>query len=159
MAFLYPSEIDYWDTKHPGRRDQTYDGYYLLNTNRMLKMVVRFNGFKCEFANDPNDRRDCPDNLQIIDTTLADVIWWHDRGHLSKFVTLPVYPGTDLSEHTVNTTIEWDDIAYIWQTDRDYDDGVCHMVYYPKAWERKEVMIDHSLLAVWVYDWLGVWID
>ena len=159
MAFLYPSEIDYWDTKHPGRRDQTYDGYYLLNTNRRVEMVEVGDDVKFRFSNDPEDRRDSPDNIKILDTNVATLRAWHDIGHISNFVTLPIYPGTDLSEHTVDTTLEWEDIAYVWQTDRDYDDGVCHMVYYPKAWERREVIVDHSFLAMWVYDWIGVWID
>lgn len=158
MAFLFPCEIDYWDTKHPGRRNQAIANTYLLNTNRMVEMVDTDTGVKFRYNNDPEDRRDSPDNIKLVDTTVATLRWWHDNGHPSKFVTLPVYPGTDLHENTVNTTLEWDDIAYIWQTDRDFDDEVCHMVYYPQAWERKEVMINRSLLAVLVYDWLGIWI-
>ena len=158
MAFLYPAEIIYWDTKHPGRRDQARGDTYILNTNRMVELVDLDDGVKFRFNNDPEDRRDCPDNIKI-DSTVANITTWSDFGHLSNFITLPLFPGTDLTEATVNTTMEFNDIAYIWQTDRDYVDGVCHMVYYPKAWERREVVVDHSLLAIWVFDWLGVWID
>ena len=159
MGFLLPCEIVYWDTKHPGRRDQAHDDYYMLNTNRMVELVQVDSDVKFRFNNDPEDRRDSPDNIKVHNTDIATIRVWHDEGHPSKFVTMPVFPGTDLTETTVDTTMEWDDIAYIWETDRDYDDGVCHMVYYPKAWERREVIIDHSFLAVWIYDWLGIWVD
>ncbi len=158
MGFLFPSIISYWDTKHPGRRDQSRQHYYLLNTNRMVEMVEVDDDLKFRFNNDPEDRRDCPDNIKITNTTVATVRFWHDLGHPSKFVTLPIFPGTDLTEATTDITIEFDDIAYIWETDKDHEIDVCHMVYYPKAWERKEVIVNYSFLAIWVYDWLGVWI-
>ena len=159
MAHLYAIAVDVWDTKHPGRRDQAWYDEYLLNTNRMVDIIddasTGYGEFK--FHNDPDDRRDSPDTIMADSASVATITDWADFGHPSKFITLPIFPGTDLTETAVDTTIEFDNIAYIWQTDRDYDRDTSHMVYYPEAWKRVECLVDKSLLDIWVYDWLGVW--
>ena len=158
MAFLIPVNIASWDTKHPGRRDQALLDIYCLNTNRMCNIVATDAGSRFFFNNDPDDRRDSPDRIDIT-SSVAVVTGWADFGYGndSKYVTLPVFPGTDLTETPVDTTIEWDDIAYIWQTPKAYIHGVTHVVYYRNAWDRVECVIDKYLWEFFAYEWLGIW--
>ena len=162
MASLFPVYVYEWDTKHPGKRmGVAYGDYYVVNSNRFVDIRDRAYADDATasislFANDPDDRRNSPDTLGC--SAAPSVIQgWHDIAPVSKFGTLPIFPDKDLSQAAVDTTIEWANVAYLWQTPRDYDDDVCRMVYYPEAWKRVECIIDKSLVEVWFYHLLNVW--
>ena len=162
MAMLFPAYVYDWDTKHPGKRmGVAYNDYYVFNPNRFVDIRDRAYAADASasislYANDPDDRRDCPDTLGI--SSAPSVIQtWCDLDPPSKFGTLPIFPDMDVTQAAVDTTIEWDNIAYLWQTPRDYADDICRMVYYPEACTRVECIIDASLAEVWLYHIFGVW--
>ena len=158
MALLFPTTILEWNTKHPGKRmNVARDDLYLLNTNRICEMRVSgTNDSRFLYSNDPDDRRDSPDRIKS-DSSVAVITSFHDAEPFSKFGTFPIFPDMDVTETPVDTTIEFKDIAYLWQTPRDYDDEVTHMVYYPKAWERVKCIVDASLADIYIYTLLGIW--
>lgn len=163
MACLIPTYVYVWNTKHPGKRiGVAYLNTYLLNPNRVVDMTVCSYGgdttaSKFLFANDPDDRRDSPDTI-IASETNADFIAYMDYDSASKFGTLPIFPDMDITQVAVDTTIEWENVAYMWQTNRDYADDVTRMVYYPEAWKRVECIIDKPLADIWFYQGTGLWI-
>ena len=144
MAILFQTVVNVWNTKHPGKRMGVASGnIFMLNTNRIIELRAKSDttsGFY--YANDPDDRRDSPDYIEVTCTT-DEIEVYHNTDPTHKLVDLDIYPGTDLTETPVTTTLEWKDIAYIYQTPRDVVDVVSHMVYYRKAWERVECIIDH----------------
>lgn len=146
MAILFAATVTSWSTKHPGKRmDVAFENTYMLNSNRIIELRdVGADDSGFYFANDPEDARDSPDYITTELPALAIEIY-HNTNPTSKFATLDIYPGTDLTETPVSTLIEWADIAYIYQTPRDVVDAVSHMVYYRKPWDRVECIIDHIL--------------
>lgn len=147
---LFLTSITDWTTKRPEKYKKVlYLNYILLNTNRLCDIRETTDG-DTEFLyhQAPDDHRCSPDHI-TCGTSLVLLKEWHDYTSASKFNTFSVFPGYDITATPVDTVIEWDDIAMIYQTDRDIADGVCHMVYYENSFKRKAVMIDEdSLLHV-----------
>lgn len=143
MASLMPAIVRVWNTKHPGKRmGVAIINYYFLNTNRIIELRdlgSNYSGFY--FANDPDDARDSPDYLEVAVTT-TNIELYHNATPASKFGTIPIFPSWDITETPVNTEIPWENIAYAWQTPRDFADNVMHMVYYRKPWQRVECLVD-----------------
>lgn len=149
MAILFAATVTSWSTKHPGKRmGVASQNIYMLNSNRIIELKdVGTDDSGFYFANDPDDARDSPDYI-TTELTPADIETFHNTDPTSKFATLDIYPGTDLTETPVSTLIEWANIAYIYQTPRDVIDAVSHMVYYRKPWDRVECIIDHILIGI-----------
>lgn len=163
MAMLFPAYVYEWDTKHPGKRlGVAYGDYWVFNPNRFVD--IRDRSYAADstssislYSNDPDDRRDSPDTLGI-GSAPSVIQAWYDLDPPSKFGTLYIFPDMDITQTSVATTIEWANIAYLWQTPKDYADGIiCRMVYYPEAWKRVECIIDASLVEVWFYHIFGAW--
>jgi hypothetical protein len=101
------------------------------------------------FSNNPNDPRDSPDRM-MFNGTVAVVRLYHDTDYFSKFAVLDIFPSKDITNlgTAVETLIEWDNIAYFYLTQNDYDNDHMHMVYYDESWKRKEVIVDHTAAGV-----------
>lgn len=148
MGYLFLTTVYEWTTKKPGRRlNIAYVDGYLLNTNRCIEIQSTDRGTKFWYANDPDDRRDSPDHIECS-TALGVLIMAHDTDPDEKMYSFPIFPDMDITQAAVDTTIAWDDIAYVYQTYQDIQDGVSHMVYYRKAWERVECIVDLSLTEI-----------
>ena len=162
MALLLSTNVYTWSTKHPGKRiGVARNNTYLLNPNRVIDLISCSYGgdttaSKFLYANDPDDRRDSPDAI-IASEPVADVIANYDYDPVSKFGTLPLFPDMDTTQATVDTTIEWEKIAYVWQTPRDYDDDVSHMIYYPETWKRVKCLVDKTPTEIRTYQSTGIW--
>lgn len=143
MASLFLARINVWNTKKPGKRlGISYLDYYLLNSNRIIELrAIDESSSKFYYANDPNDRRDSPDYIECQVST-AVIEAFRNFNLPSKFGTIPIFPGWDITETAVNTELEWGDIAYVWATRNQLLNTVCQMVYYRKAWERVECLVD-----------------
>jgi len=153
---LFPAYISTWNTKKPGKRiGIAYGDYYLLNTNRVIELRADGDASKFYFANDPDDARDSPDYIEC-DISVAIITQYADTALLSKFATLDIYPELNTDGTPVETQIEWANIAYVFATAREYEDGICHMVYYRKAWERVEVLVDTNILAVFMSQFMEI---
>lgn len=158
---LYVAEVYDWDTKHPGdRMREAFANAYLLNTNRMVNMIDKTVGgddaTQMLFSNNPNDPRDSPDRLTVYGS-VADIRTYHDTDYFSKFAVLNIYPTLDVTNlgTPVETLIEWENIAYVYMTNRDYLNDICHVVYYDESWKRKVVIVDHTLIGVLAIALLG----
>jgi hypothetical protein len=153
---IFPAIITDWDTRFPGKRlGVSVLDYYILNPNRIVDLVgetlgtiddpTYFSSFL--FSNNPNNEREAPDFIcAMIRTT--EIEQYHNTAYFSKLVTFDIYPHLNLTGTPVATTLEWENIAYFWQTYRDYVDNVCRMVYYRESWQRVECIIDHTLVGV-----------
>ena len=159
---LYVTEVFDWDTKHPGNRmNESYENAFLLNTNRMVNLIdTEFEGeadvTKLLFSNNPNDPRDSPDRL-VVDGSVAAIRLYHDLDYASKFAVLDIYPSLDVLDlgTPVETLIEWENIAYVYMTNRDYLNDICHVVYYDESWKRKVVIVNHTFMGVFAIALLG----
>ena len=153
---LFLTTITDWTTKRPEKYQKVlYQNYILLNTNRLCD-IRRTTDDHTEFlySQAPDDHRCSPDHI-TCGTTLPVLIQWHDAVEISKFGTFSIFPGYDITQTPVATTIEWANVCMIYQTDRDVADNVCHMVYYDESWKRRAVMIDEdSLLHVLVEEYI-----
>lgn len=150
-----------WDTKHPGdRMRESFADVYLLNTNRMVNIIDRTiegnSGSQLLFSNNPNDPRDSPDRL-FVNLTADELRTFRDLDEFSKFAALDIYPSLDVTNlgTAVETLIEWENIAYVYMTDRDYLNDICHVVYYDESWKRKVVIVNHTLTGVFEIALLG----
>ena len=143
-----------WDTKHPGNRmNESYGDGFLLNTNRMVNIIDRTldgnAGSQLLFSNNPNDPRDSPDRL-FVSLDASELRAYHDTDYFSKFAVLDIFPSLDVTNlgTPVETLIEWENIAYVYMTNRDYHNDICHVVYYDESWKRKVVIVNHTLTGV-----------
>lgn len=143
-----------WDTKHPGdRMNESFANAYLLNTNRMVNIIDRTiegnSGSQLLFSNNPNDPRDSPDRL-FVHLSADGLRAYRDVDEFSKFAVLDVFPSLDVTNlgTAVETLIEWENIAYFYMTQNDYENDHCHMVYYDESWKRKVVIVDHTLEGI-----------
>jgi hypothetical protein len=147
---LFLTSITDWTTKRPERyKNILFNNYILLNTNRLCDIRETTDGHtEFLYHQAPDDRRCSPDHI-TCGTTLTILKVWHNYPTASKFGTFSVFPAFDITATPVETKIEWDDIAMIYQTPKDLLHQVCHMVYYQNGFKRKSVMIDeNSLLHV-----------
>jgi len=146
---LFVTSVDIWTSKKPAKLlKDAWGTYFLLNTNRIIEMRVKgTDDTKFWYAQDPDDARDSPDYLEC-GASRAVITAWHDATADSKFVSLDIFPNMDITQTAVATTIEWADIAYIYQTYRDVLDNVAHMTYYANAFQRVECIIEHNLLGI-----------
>lgn len=152
---LFLTAITDWTTKRPEKYKKVLFGnYVLLNTNRLCDIrETTAGGTEFLYHQAPDDHRCSPDHI-TCGTTLAVLRTWHDTVEASKFGTFSVFPGFDITATPVDTTIEWENVCMIYQTDRDIADGVCHLIYYLDSWKRKAVLIDEdSLLHVLVEEY------
>lgn len=142
---LFSTTVKVWNTKKPGdRMRQAYGDVYLLNTNRIIELTeVGADDTQFWYADDPDDARDSPGFVECT-SSKAYIEAIHNDEPDSKVAFLDIFPAFDRTETAVETGIEWDDIAYIWQSFRDVAYGTSHMVYYTKAWERILCIIDHT---------------
>lgn len=130
-----------------------YGDYYLLNTNRMvdIKDAPDGTGTVFKYAQSPNDHRVSLDTIET-NTTLLQLKTAHDDEPDHKFGTFSILPTLDITraatDTPVDTEIEWNDIAMVYQTPRDVTLGVSHMVYYDKSFKRKMVIIYMSINEV-----------
>lgn len=146
-----------WKSKRPEKYmidggHFAYADYFLLNTNRMSELkVINTDNTQFYFTQAINDRRCSPDVIETT-CTLAEITVYHDLTPDSKFGTFPIYPTLDITrvavDTPVDTLIDWEDVAFVYQTPRDYTLGVSHMVYYKESWKRTVVIINLSLLGV-----------
>jgi len=143
MASVFVTQITTWNTKKSGKRlDVSYQDYYLLNSNRIIELrAIDDDSSKFYYANDPDDARDSPDYIECNSNTTT-IEAYRNLVLPSKFITLPIFPGFDITETPIDTEIEIVDIAYAWASYKDLLDAVCHLVYYRKAWERVECLVD-----------------
>ena len=146
---LFATTVTVWNTKKPGNRLRlAYCDEFILNTNRITEMqLVGTDDSQFLYSDDPDDRRDSPGFIECVTSPTA-ITAYHDGVAESKFADLDIYPDMDITATPVTHTIEWDDIAYIYQTYHDIGRTVSHMVYYAKAWERIECIIDHTPVGV-----------
>ena len=152
---LFLTTVISWDSKKAGRRvdtDRVYINAYVLNTNRIsdLKVWIDDDGeeySKFLYSDDPDDARDSPANV-ICASTVAEIEAYHNLVYTSKFGTLPVFPDMDTTQATVDTTVEWDDIAYGYGSAGEIGVNHAKVVYYENAWKRKEVLVDQALLLL-----------
>jgi hypothetical protein len=153
---IFPAIIIDWDTRFPGKRvGVSVMDYYLLNPNRIVDLVSEEVGTgddteyysKFLFSNNPNNEREALDFIKayIRNTQIEQ---YHNTATFSKLVTFDIYPHLNLTGTPVATTLEWENIAYFWQTPRDYVDDVCRMVYYRESWQRVECIIAHNMSDV-----------
>jgi hypothetical protein len=153
-------QVNTWNTKRPekykrgsGHDHYVSDGdYYLLNTNRMSDIKVTSTGgtiFK--FNQAPDDHRASWDTIET-NSSVAAIEEDHNITPDSKFAVLSIYPTLDITrvdtDTPVDTEIAWENIALAWQTPRDAEWGVCHLVYYDKSWKRKTVIVEAGALLV-----------
>lgn len=149
LALVTVSE---WNTKHPGDRMAAFAHAYVINTNRIVNLVEdEYEGDECSrflFSNNPNDPRDSPDRIQCA-LTVDELRVYHDLDPTSKFGSIDIFPNKDVTDlgTAVTTLIEWENIAYAFVTYSDLVAGRTRMVYYDESWKRKEVFIDHSIIA------------
>lgn len=128
----------------------SYGDYYLLNTNRMSDIkTTTAGGTVFKYNQAPDDHRcsyDTIDTNMILANLEADA----NIVYGSKFAVLNIFPTLDITRVTVDTPvateIEWDDIALVYQTPRDVDYGVIHLVYYDKSWKRRLVIVNTDSL-------------
>lgn len=146
---LFFTVVTTWSTKRPDKLlGKAYEDYFLLNTNRIVDMIaVGDDSSRFLYCQAPDDSRCSPDVIECVHTP-DEIIAHHDTVEASKFGTFAIFPGYDITATPVDTTIEWADVDFIYQTSRDRSDGVCHMVYYKDAWKRTECMIDMSITDV-----------
>ncbi len=151
-----------WTTKRPDKPLKVaYNHYFLLNTNRMVDIEEYTTGSAQSqflFSQAPDDRRASPDTITAY-ATVATLKGYHDTDDFSKFAALPIFPTFDPAGTPVTTYIEWDDIAYVYQTYQDFwvDGGVSHMVYYENGWKRKTVLVNMSILDLMLAEVFGVY--
>lgn len=132
----------------------SYGDYYLLNTNRMSDIrSTTAGGTVFEYNQAPDDHRCSPDTIET-NSTLLQLNQDADLVPQDKFATLDIFPTLDITRVTVDTPvetqIEWDSIALVWQTARDITYGVVHLVYYTKSWKRVTVIVDvDSLITLY----------
>ena len=140
---LFSTRVTEWTTKKPGNRLRVaINDTFMLNTNRIIEMVATSDLTSAFwYANDPDDARDSPDHIACNCDVYA-IRQYHDRVETDKFGTFSIFPGWDRTETPVDTEIEWTNICYVYQTPTDYSESTSHMVYYRKAWERVECLID-----------------
>ena len=147
---LLLAQITYWQdgrdsTNRVHARDIWENGYreYLINPNRIVDMRVHGTGSCFRFSDNHRDRRE---NTSYIETnsTVAEVITAHDEAYASKFVTLPFCPKNDPDRTPVNTTIDYEDIAYFDRYNDDPDNFVW-LVYCRKAFKRVEQLVAYSI--------------
>ena len=150
MALLYPCYVTVWNTKKPGKRiGGSYADYYLLNSNRIIELRARgVNDSSFYYAEDPDDARDSPGYIEC-GASVDQLRLARDAEPTSKFITLPMFPTTERVGATTNTTIEWKDIAYVYVSRAEYFDSVCHVVYYEKAWGRRDVVVNLDIIQLW----------
>ena len=128
----------------------SYGDYYLLNTNRMVDIrETTGGGTVFEYNQAPDDHRCSPDTIET-NSTLLQLNQDADLVPQDKFATLDIFPTLDITRVTVDTPvetqIEWDSIALAYQTPRDVDYGVIHLVYYDKSWKRRLVIVEMDSL-------------
>jgi len=147
---LFLTSITDWTSKRPEKYQKLlYLNYILLNTNRLCDIRETTDGHtEFLFHQAPDDRRCSPDHI-TCGTSLAVLRGWHDAAEQSKFGTFSIFPAYDITATPVETTIEWENVALIYQTRNDVANGVCHMIYYQESFKRRNVIIDeNSLLHV-----------
>jgi hypothetical protein len=138
---MFPTTVLIWNTKKPGKRiGVALNDMYLLNPNRIIELRVKGTGSKFFYANDPDDPRDSPDYIECT-STVDEIRTAYDTVPLSKFVDVPIFPTTNLSDNDitgtpVSTHIAWENIAYAWATPSDAEAHICHGVYYRNDWQR-----------------------
>lgn len=152
-------QVNTWHSNRPEKYKRGTDhtnyvsdgDYYLLNTNRMSDIKTTTSGgtiFK--YAQAPDDHRVSLDTIET-NSILANVELDANIVYGSKFAVLNIFPTLDITRVTIDTPvateIEWDDITMVWQTPRDVDYGVCHLVYYDKSWKRRTVIINMDALT------------
>ena len=154
---LFLTQVNNWKSKRPeilkkGANGEhvncvAYGDYFLLNTNRLVDIVETDDGTKFKYCQAPDDHRCSPDDVET-GTTLAILRQWHDAAEVSKSGTFPIFPGWDTTEATVDTDIDFEDICMIYQTPRQFEDGVCTMVYYRNSFKRVKCLVDLNLIEV-----------
>jgi len=152
-------QVNTWHSVRPekykrgnGHDHYVSDGdYYLLNTNRMVDIKESPTGgtiFKYNQA--PDDHRCSPDTIET-NSSVASLEEDANLTYQDKIVELDMYPTLDMlridTDTPVTTGIEWDDIALVWQTPRDVEYGVVHLVYYDKSWKRITVIVEVASLV------------
>lgn len=168
---LFLAQVNVWSSirpeKHVANRDKnTYianGDYYLLNTNRCVDIVDKTTYLQCKYNQAPDDHRVMPDTLEFIpikygqgesDSYLEYFYDYADLPNNHDFGTFAIYPTLDVTRVTidtpVDTEIDWADIAMIYQTPKDFERDVAHMVYYTKSWKRVVCIIDGSLPSILV---------
>lgn len=145
---LFTTTVSVWNTKKPGKRvGVALNNVYALNTNRISDMVAGADGTNFVYSDDPDDPRDSPGWIEC-DHGLAGIIVHHDAIPTHKLATLNLYPHLNFTGTIVATSIEWEDIAYAYETPRDADDGVCRIVFYRNDWKRREAIVNMTLTAL-----------
>jgi len=146
---LFATTVTVWNTKKAGNRmNLAYSDEFLINTNRIIDLtVVGDDDTQFCYADDPDDRRDSPGFIECV-TSKAAIEAYHNGVADSKLAELDIFPGFDNTATPETIQLEWDCIAYIWQTRQDIADDVSHMVYYEGAWKRVLCLIDHTPLEV-----------
>lgn len=155
---LFITQVENWDSKRPEVYKKgawgehvnyvAWGDYYLLNTNRISDMVVNRNGdASFKYSQSRNDHRCSPD---FIDTgsSVAVVEQWSNTAQASTDGTFPIFPNMDRTATPVDTTIDIDDIAMIYQTPRDVTRNIAHMVYYQEGFKRVLCLINMNILQV-----------
>lgn len=156
------TQVNTWHSNRPEKYKRgtghtnyvSYGDYYLLNTNRMVDIKETTDGgtiFK--YAQTPDDHRVGLDTIET-NSTLAFLEADANLIYQDKIVQLGMYPTLDITrvgaDTPVATGIEWDSIALAWQTARDIEWGVVHLVYYDKSWKRITVLVDvDSLITLY----------
>lgn len=167
---LFLAQVNVWSSirpeKHVADRDintyVSYGDYYLLNTNRCVDIIDKTTYLQCKYNQAPDDHRCSPDTIEFIpikygqgesDSYLEYLTDYADLVDNDKFGTFAIYPNMDRDETPVDTQIEWADIAYMYQTPRDFTLDLVHMVYYDKSWKRIVCLIDGSLPSILVEEY------
>lgn len=167
---LFLAQVNVWNSirpeKHVADRDKNayvvYGDYYLLNTNRCVDIIDKTTYLQCKYNQSPDDHRCSPDTIEFIPikygegqsrTYMGYLTDYADFVDADKFGTFSMYPNMDLDETPVSTQVEWADIAYMYQTTRDFNRDVVHMVYYDKSWKRQVCLIDGSLASILVEEY------
>ena len=128
----------------------SYGDYYLLNTNRMVDIRETTGGGTIfEYNQAPDDHRCSPDTIET-NSTLLQLNQDADLVPQDKFATLDIFPTLDITRVTVDTPvetqIEWDSIALVWQTARDITYGnLFWCVYTRKGFRRVEQLVEGTL--------------
>ena len=168
---LFLAQVNVWSSIRPEKYVSTagdhsiytmaYGDYYLLNTNRCVDIIDKTTYLQCKYNQAPDDHRVMPDTLEFIpikygqgesDSYLEYFYDYADLPNNHDFGTFAIYPTLDVTRVTidtpVDTEIDWTDIAMIYQTPKDFEGNVAHMVYYTKSWKRIVCIIDGSLPSI-----------
>jgi hypothetical protein len=146
LAQVYKPWVDQRDSSNRVTtldHEPEYKREFVLNPHCISDLKVHTKGSTFKFSDNFGDRRE-KYSIIICNKTKAQIEAIMDTVPFSNAITLPIHKNNNPEKETVDTTIQWAQIAYVDRYNPDPENH-CWVVYTRGSFKRIEVLCNLSI--------------